>query len=206
MKSIFKRIKNVFYYERIVLYGYDLSAHHFFESKIDYDLCKATLQDVEQLYNDEKNTDITSIPWEKWKEKVANGVWHGFLVKDGEAIVAQAFSSTEDIFFGGTKWVVLKMPENSAYGFKLFARPDYRGKKLGQAVTSFRLNYAKECGIKKYYTVIFADNKISRHNEEKIGGYLAGSILFVKCRLFNKVFISRGIKKEGIRVKKISDY
>ncbi len=206
MSSLIHKIKKFFYYERVVLYGYDLSQYHEFESKTDFTLCVATVGDVEQLYHDKMNTDLTSIPLERWKEKIANGLWKGFLIKDGESVVAQAFYSTEDIFFGGTKWVTLRMPEKSAYGFKLFARPDYRGRKLGQAVTSFRLNYAKKEGIKKYYTIIYADNKISRHNEEKIGGYLAGSVVFLKCRFFNKAFLSPGVYKEGVRVKQITDY
>ena len=206
LKNLINKAKNLFYYERVVLYGYVLTEYHEFETNIDYELCKATLQDIEQLYNDENNTDLTSIDWDLWKEKVSGDIWKGFLVKDGKSIVAQAFYSTEDIFFGGTKWVTLNMPESSAYGFKLFARPDYRGKRLGQAVTSFRLNCAKKDEIKKYYTIIYADNKISRHNEEKIGGYLAGSAIFLKCRFFNKVIFTPGIYKEGIRLKKISDF
>lgn len=206
MELITKLLKRFFYYERVVLYGYDLTMYHELESKIDYDLCKATLQDIEDLYYDEKNTDLKSIDFDLWKEKISNGLWKGFLIKDGKAIVAQAFYGVEDIFFGGTKWVSLKMPGNSAYGFKLFARPDYRGKRLGQAVTSFRLNCAKQDGIKKYYTIIYADNKISRHNEEKIGGYLAGSIIFLKCRFFNKVILSPGIYKEGVRINTTTEY
>ena len=204
--SYLKKILRFFYYERVVLYGYNLTQKHEFETKVDYELCDASLQDVENLYNDENNTDLTSVDWNSWKEKISSGIWKGFLVKDGKYIVAQAFYSTDNIFFGGTKWVELNLPENAAYGFKLFARPDYRGKKLGQAVTSFRLNSAKKNGIKKYYTIIFARNKISRHNEEKIGGYLAGSIIFFKCRFFNKVFITPGIYKEGISVKTIKDF
>lgn len=201
MLNIIKKVKNFFYYERSVLYGYDLSKYHELELKTDMTLCKAAVEDVEQLYYDEMNTDLTSIKLDLWKEKISNGLWKGFLIKDGDSIVAQAFYSIEDIFFGGTKWVTLDMPPNSAYGFKLFARPDYRGRKLGQAVTSFRLNCAKKDGIKKYYTIIFADNKISRHNEEKIGGFLVGSIIFLKCRFFNKVFLTPGIYMDGLRTK-----
>lgn len=157
MLNIFEKIKNFFYYERVVLYGYDLTEHHELESKTDMRLCKASMEDVEQLYHDKMNTDLKSIDWHLWKEKVSKGLWKGFLVKDGDSIVAQAFYSTENIFFGGTKKVTLTMPPNSAYGFKLYARPDYRGKKLGQAVTSFRLNSAKKAGITKYYTIIYAD-------------------------------------------------
>ena len=204
MLNIIKKVKNFFYYERVVLYGYDLSKYHELESKTDMTLCKAAMEDVEQLYHDKMNTDLTSIKLDLWKEKISNGLWKGFLIKDGDSIVAQAFYSTEDIFFGGTKWVTLHMPPNSAYGFKLFARSDYRGRKLGQAVTSFRLNSAKKDGIKKYYTIIFADNKISIHNEEKIGGFLVGSIIFLKCRFFNKVFLTPGIYFDGLRVKEIS--
>jgi len=206
MLNLIKKITKFFYYERVVLYGYDLDRYHELESKTDMRLCKATLEDVEQLYHDKMNTDLTSIKLKLWQEKISNGLWKGFLIKDGVSTVAQAFYSEEDIFFGGTKWVTLNMPPNSAYGFKLYTRPDYRGRKLGQAVTSFRLNCAKKDGIKKYYTIIFADNKISRHNEEKIGGYLVGSAIFLKCRFFNKVFLSPGIYWEGIKVKEISDY
>ncbi len=195
-----------FYHERVVLYGYDLRVKHDFESKTDMTMRKASLQDVEKLYQDQQNTDITSIPWQVWKEKISKGLWKGFILLDGNAIAAQAFYSIEDVFVGGTKRVLLNLPLDSAYGFKLFARPDYRGRKLGQAITSFRLNNAKKEGIKKFYTIIYAGNIVSRHNEEKIGGYLVGSIIFLECRFFNKVFFTPGIRREGFTVKEIRDF
>ena len=205
ISNLIKRLKNFFYYERVVLYGYDLSVHHEFEFATDMKLSVSTLKDAEQLYHDELNTDLTSIEWDIWKEKISKGLWKGFICKDGDAIVAQAFYSIEDIFFGGTKGVVLNLPPQCSYGFKLYTRPDYRGRKLGQAITSFRLNYAKKDGIKKYFTIIFSDNKVSRHNEEKIGGYLVGSVMFLSCRFFNKVFLTPGILRAGLRIKRISD-
>lgn len=205
ISNLIKRLKNFFYYERVVLYGYDLSVHHEFEFATDMKLYTATLKDVEQLYHDELNTDLTSIEWDIWKEKISNGLWKGFICKDGDSIVAQAFYSTEDIFVTGTKRVILSMPQNYAYGFKLFARPDYRGRRLGQAITSFRLNNAKKAGINKFFTIIYADNVVSRHNEEKIGGYVAGSIIFISCSFFNKVILTPGILLRGFRVKEISN-
>jgi len=201
-----RRLKTIFYYERVVLYGYDLKKGHEYELKTNMTLCNAAIEDIDQLFHDKMNTDLTSIKWDKWKEKILNGLWKGFLIKDGQSIIAQAFYSIEDIFLGGTKWVELILPQHSAYGFKLFTRPDYRGKRLGQAITSYRLNYAKMNGIKKFYTAIFSDNKISRHNEEKIGGYYIGSVLFIKCRFFNWIILSPGIIFEGIKIKKISDF
>lgn len=206
LRSLIKKIIKFFYYERVVLYGYDLRVMHDFEFKTDMRMRKASLEDVEKLYQDELNTDITSIPLKVWKEKILKGLWKGFILLDGNAIVAQAFYSVEDVFVGGTKRVLLNLPLDSAYGFKLFTRPDYRGKKLGQAITSFRLNNAKKEGIKKFYTIIYADNVVSRHNEEKIGGYLVGSIIFLKCRFFNKVFFTPGIGRAGFTVKEIRDF
>lgn len=205
LSKAIKRIKNFFYYERVVLYGYDLSVHHEFENIANLKLGQAILKDVEQLYHDKMNTDLASIEWKLCKEKISRGLWKGFICKNGDEIVAQAFYSTEDIFFGGTKWVVLKLPLNSAYGFKLFTRSDYRGKKLGQAITSFRLNHAKKEGLEKFFTVIYSNNAVSRHNEEKIGGFLVGSIIFLSCRYFNRVILSPGVIKAGLRLKSISD-
>ena len=106
--TLVKKIKNFFYYERVVLYGYDLSTYHDMETKTTMTLCKATMEDVENLYNDENNTDLTSIEWDIWKEKVSKDLWKGFLVKDGNSIVAQAFYSIEYIFFTGTKKVRMR--------------------------------------------------------------------------------------------------
>jgi len=206
VSSLIKKIRDFFYYERVVLYAYDLSMHHDFETIPNLRCSLASLKDVDQLYHDELNNDLISIQWDLWKGKISNGVWRGFICKDGDSIVAQAFYSIEDIFFRGTKSVILNLPVNSAYGFKLYTRPNYRGKKLGQAITSFRLNNAKKDGITKFYTVIYANNVVSRHNEEKIGGYLLGSVIFLKCRFFNKVILTPGIKKERLRIKKVSDY
>lgn len=204
--NLLKKVKGFFYYERVVLYGYDLGVHHKFESKTNLKLCKATLMDIEKLYHDKLNTDLASIAWDLWEEKISKGLWKGFICKDGDSIVAQAFYSIEEIFFGGTKWVVLSLPPNSAYSFKLYARPDYRGKKLGQAITSFRLNNAKLEGIKKFYSIISANNVITRHNEEKIGGFLVGSIVFLSCRFFNRVFLTPSIRVKGFKFKQIKDF
>ena len=206
IKSLIIKIKKFFYYERLVLYGYDLRVQHDFESKTNMEMCQASLEDINELYHDVSNRDITSIEWDVWKEKISKGLWKGFILKNGHTIVAQAFYSIEDVFVKGTKRVVLNLPTSSAYGFKLFTRSDYRGKKLGQAITSFRLNHAKKVGIKKFYTIISANNVVSRHNEEKIGGYLVGSIIFLKCRFFNKVFLTAGIKREGFSIKEISNF
>lgn len=205
--NLIKKIKNFFYYERVVLYGYDLRVNHDFEARIpdNMKLLSATVKDVEELYYDDLNTGINSIEWNIWEEKISKGLWKGFICKDGDALVAQAFHSMEDIFFGGTKWVVLNLPPDSAYGFKFYTRPDYRGKKLGQAITSFRLNNAQKEGIKNFYTIILHDNKVARHNEEKIGGYPIGSVIFLKCRFFNKVFLTPGLLRAGFRIKKITD-
>lgn len=204
VRSLLKKIIRFFYYERVVLYGYDLTKQHKYESKTGMKLCNASMEDIDLLFHDKMNTDITTIKYDLWKEKISNGSWKGYLIKNGQEIVAQAFYSIEDIFFGGTKWVELTLPEGSAYGFKLFARPDYRGKGLGQAITSFRLNSAKNQGVKKFYTIILSHNKVSRHNEEKIGGYYIGSVLFIKCRYFNWVLLSPGIIIEGLKKKQIS--
>jgi GNAT superfamily N-acetyltransferase len=204
--NFFKRLKNFFYYQRVVLYGYDLSVHHKFEFATGMKRYTATLKDVEQLYNDELNTDLTSIEWELWKDKISNGLWKGFICKDGDSIVAQSFYSIEDIFFGGTKWVVLDLPSNYAYGFKVYVRPDYRGNKLGQAITLFRLKIAKEERIKGIVEAINSNNKIARHNNEKMGGYVIGSVIFLSCRFFNKVFLTSGIAKRGFRLKNIDDF
>jgi GNAT superfamily N-acetyltransferase len=206
LRSLLKKIIKFFYYERVVLYGYDLRVRHDFESKTDMRVGKASLQDVEKLYQDELNGDIKSIPLEVWKEKISKELWKGFILIDDNTIVAQAFYSVEDVFVGGTKRVLLNLPSESAYGFKLFTRPDYRGRKLGQVITSFRLNNAKKEGVKRFYTIIYADNVVSRHNEEKIGGYLVGSIIFLECRFFNNVFFTPGIRREGFTVKEIRDF
>jgi hypothetical protein len=57
---------------------------------------------------------------------------------------------------------------------------------------------AKLAGIKGFFTVINSNNFVSRHNEEKIGGYRMGSIVFLKCRYFNKAFLTLGLIKRGI--------
>lgn len=206
LNKLYKKIKNFLYYQRIVLYGYDLNKVHNFESMKRYTFHVASVKDLEETYVDEVNTDLRSISLSLWKKKITEGLWKGFMCKDGQMVVAQAFFSVEDAFFGGTKWVVLTMPPNSAYGFKLYTRPDYRGQKLGQAITSFRLNSAKNGGVERFYTVINSGNEVSRHNEEKIGGYLIGSVIFVKCRFFNIVLISPYIYMEGFRPKEIRRY
>jgi RimJ/RimL family protein N-acetyltransferase len=177
----------------VVLYAYDLSRDHDYEFKTSMKVEVARFEDVERLYNDDLNQDIRSIEWKVWKEKISNGLWRGFVCKDGERIVAQCFYSVEDIFLGGTKHVVLSMPAGCAYGFKLFTREDYRGKKLGHAITSFRINNVKQEGIRAYFTAINADNVVSRHVEERMGGF----IVFLKCRFFNKVFLSPWLIKRG---------
>ena len=203
ISNIIKRLRNFLYYERVVLYGYDLSVHHDVEARMNMKLGPASLKDIKQLYHDKLNTDLTSIRWDLWEEKISSGLWKGFICKDGDAIVAQAFNSIEDIFFGGTKWVVLNLPPNYAYGFKYYVRPDYRGRKIGQAISSLRLNHAKREGL-NFVTIITSDNKVSRHTAEKKGGYIIGSVIFLSCRFFNKVILTPGILREGFRIKRIS--
>ena len=192
-----KRFKDFFYYQRVVIYANDLSKDHAFELNSSMQIAEATLEDIERLYNDDLNQDIKSIDWEIWKENISKGLWRGFVCKDGESIVAQTFYSLVDIFFGGTKWVVLSIPPGWAYGFKLYTREDYRGKKMGQAITSFKIIRMKQEGLRGYFGVINSDNVISRRVREKMGGYKIGSIVFLKCRYFNKVFLSPWLIKKG---------
>ncbi len=205
--TLIQKVKNIIYYESVVLYGYNLRVFNEYKQIPEhFSFVKASLNDIEELYNDPLNTDLRSIKWDLWKEKITDGTWKGFICRDRGHIIAQAFYSKEDIFFGGTKWVVLTLPPKACYGFKLYTRADYRGKGLGQTISSYRWNNAKKDGINKFYTVIYSNNKVSRHNEEKIGGYIIGHVLFLNCRFFNKIIISPLIFLTGIKVKKITEY
>ena len=198
---IFKKVEHFFYYQRVVLYANDLGTDIDYESKTNMKLEVAKLEDVKRLYNDDSNQDIKTIDWELWEEKFSQGLWRGFVCKDGKSIVAQAFYSREEIFFKGTKWLFFSMPPDWAYGFKLFTRKDYRGKKIGQAISSFRINRAREEGIIRFIWAINSDNEVARGIQEKLGGYKIGSIVFLKCRFFNKVFFSPWLIKKGFVIK-----
>ena len=109
------------------------------------------------------------------------------------------------MFFGGTKHVVLNLPTKYVYGFKYYVRTDYRGRKIGQAVSSLRLNYAKREGL-NFVTAINSFNKVSRHTSQKKGGYPIGSIIFLKSYFCNVVIPTPGVKREGFKIISMSDY
>jgi hypothetical protein len=53
------------------------------------------------------------------------------------------------------------------------------------------------------FNAVNSTNNSQIHNVNKIGGVLVGTVFFVKNRFFNKVFISKSLKKTGLKIKRI---
>ncbi|GAH01323.1 unnamed protein product, partial [marine sediment metagenome] len=160
----------------------------------------ASLDEIKELYSNPQ-MDLKVYQWEFLKEKLTSGTWKCTVVKYGGKLIAYGFYSIKEMALVGTKKVSFDLPTQSVYFFRLFVHPDFRKLYVSKSLYNFRINEVRCIGNSLIFCAVNSTNQIQIHNLEKIGWKLVGSIIFLKTKISNTVFISRKISKFGLKLK-----
>lgn len=149
--------------------------------------------------------DLKVYPWKFLKERIKNDIWKCIIAKSEKRIVGYTICGTHEMSFAGAKRVEFDLPQKAGYIFRHFVHPTFRNLSIGKQLGYVAIRTLNECGALIAFSAVNSSNKIQLHNYKKLGGSLVGSVTFIKTSFFNKVFISKGIYKAGLKITRIYD-
>jgi len=184
----------LFYYQKVLIFICDTgNINQGFQAKINLSLSHASPEDLANIYL-HRETDLKVYPREFLEEQIRTSQWHCIVAKHDKEIVGYALYSTAGMSFVGTKSVVLDLPPRCTYVFKEFVYPAFRNLGVHKAIVDFTFRTVHKLGFDWAFFAINSTNQIAIHNKVKMGSSFAGSAVFIKTRLFNKVIVSGKLK------------
>lgn len=199
--NIFKKIRKLIYYQKINILTFDTSAQdQGFQVKIPLQFSEASLAEIEEL-NRNSQWDLSLHPLEFLKEKRGTGSWKFLVAKSDGEIAAHACYSFNEMKIVGSREIEFELPPDTAYVFRMFVHPKFRGLQIHRQLENFRLKEVNKSGAASAFTAVNSTNVFSLDSCLKMGATVVGSVTFVKTRFFNKVFVSKSLYKTGLKRK-----
>lgn len=202
ISGIIQKIRRLIYYQKVLVFTWEMEDYRKFNQKITVSMRGASLDEIEELYRNPK-MDLKVYQWEVLKEKIRSGSWKCIIAKSENKILGYMMHSTNDMSVVGSKTIEFEIPQNACYNFKLFVDPAYRNLSISKQLTVYTMEILNKVGTFTFFSAVNSTNKIHLTNNKKIGKTIIGSIIFFKSFFLNKVFISKRLKKAGLKIKRI---
>lgn len=143
---------------------------------------RATLSDVEELYNLVKSNNYSRIKKE-FSEWIKKGYAFFIAIVDGK-IVGYRCSSYGIESISPTFQKIIQLKDNDAWGKDVFVHPSYRGSRISSVLASKTHNCMRDAGYRQLLAYISPDNFTMRSATREMGFKELKEITFYRVLLF----------------------
>lgn len=191
------------YYQKVLIYQFRLNdVQENFRARLPLSVIEPSLEEIKLLHMNHE-MDLHAYPWISLKEKIENKTWKCLCAQTDGKNVGYIFYSTSEMSVTGSKKIEFVLPAYSGYPFKLFVVPEYRSRSIGKHLEYSVHNMLISMNHFTAFRATNSTNEIQIHNYGKMKGSTLGSLNFFKTRVCNAVYISRGLRKSELSVKRI---